>query len=54
MKRITLSQQVVGNIGLWYVCYRLSGWVGTTCRRHGTRGVDIVAYDHDASATHTI
>ncbi len=40
------KNQVVGNVGLYYVCYRLSqdGWnVMPTARN--ARGVDIVAYD---------
>lgn len=40
------QNQVVGNVGLYYVCYRLSqdGWnVMPTARN--ARGIDIVAYD---------
>ena len=43
-----LDAQVVGNAGLYYVCYRLSllGWnVMPTARN--TRGIDIVAYSRD-------
>jgi hypothetical protein len=50
-----LNNQVVGNVGLYYVCYRLSllGWnVMPTARN--ARGVDIVIYNQDASRTHTI
>lgn len=50
-----LNQQVVSNIGLYYVCYRLSrlDWnVMPTARN--ARGVDIVAYNNDASRTLTI
>lgn len=45
-----LDQQVTGNVGLYYCCYRLSllGWnVMPTARN--ARGVDIVAYDGTAS-----
>jgi hypothetical protein len=43
---MTMSQQVVGNIGMYYVAYRLSqhGWnVMPTARN--ARGVDLLAYD---------
>jgi hypothetical protein len=49
MPREAGSNQRVGNIGLYYVCYKLSvlGWnVMPTARN--ARGVDIVAYGHDA------
>ena len=51
----TSSPQTVGNIGLYYVCYRLSrlGWnVMPTARN--ARGVDIVVYSQDARRTRTI
>lgn len=44
--RAKLANQVVGNVGLYYVCYRLStaGWnVMPTARN--ARGIDIVIYD---------
>ena len=49
------NQQTVGNIGLFYVCYRLSrlGWNVMPTSRNA-RGVDIVIYSQDASRTHTI
>ncbi len=50
-----LNPQVVGNVGLYFVCYRLSllGWnVMPTARN--ARGIDIVAYSQDASRTCTI
>jgi hypothetical protein len=50
-----LNNQVVGNVGLYYVCYRLSrlGWnVMPTARN--ARGIDIVIYSQDAKRTHTI
>jgi len=45
-----LDPQVVGNVGLYYTCYRLSmlGWnVMPTARN--AKGVDIVAYDRSAT-----
>jgi hypothetical protein len=50
-----LDNQMVGNIGLYYTCYRLSrlGWnVMPTARN--ARGIDIVAYSQDASQKLTI
>jgi hypothetical protein len=52
---VALSQQTVGNVGLYYVCYRLSrlGWnVMPTARN--ARGVDIVVYSQNAAVTYTI
>jgi hypothetical protein len=49
------NNQVVGNIGLYYVCYRLSrlGWnVMPTARN--AKGIDIIIYSEDASRTHTV
>jgi hypothetical protein len=46
---ITLNPQVMGNVGLYYCCYKLSllGWnVMPTARN--ARGVDIIAYSGDA------
>jgi len=43
--------QITGNVGLYYCCYRLSqlGWnVMPTARN--ARGVDIIAYNRDASS----
>jgi hypothetical protein len=51
----TLTAQTVGNVGLYYVCYRLSrlGWnVMPTARN--ARGVDVIAYSQDADATRAI
>ena len=45
-----LSSQVVGNVGLYHACYKLSllGWnVMPTARN--ARGVDIIAYSSDAA-----
>lgn len=50
-----LNNQVVGNVGLYYVCYRLSslGWnVMPTARN--ARGIDIMIYSQDARQCHTI
>jgi hypothetical protein len=49
------SNQVVGNVGLFYVCYRLSrlGWnVMPTARN--ARGIDILIYSQDATRTSAI
>ena len=49
------GNQVVGNIGLFYICYRLSrlGWnVMPTARN--ARGVDVLIYSSDARRTHTV
>jgi hypothetical protein len=49
------NNQVVGNIGLYYVCYQLSkrGWnVMPTARN--ARGIDIIIYSQDATRTHTV
>ena len=42
--------QIVGNIGLFYVCYRLSrlGWNVMPTTRNA-RGIDIIAYSPDAA-----
>ena len=47
MKR---DSQVVGNIGLYFACYKLSllGWNAMPTSRNA-RGVDILAYNRDAS-----
>ena len=50
-----MNNQVVGNVGLYYVCYRLSclGWnVMPTARN--AQGIDIVIYSQDASRTFTV
>lgn len=49
------NAQVVGNVGLYFVCYRLSllGWnVMPTARN--AKGIDLVAYSYDATQTRTI
>jgi hypothetical protein len=45
-----LAPQLTGNVGLYYCCYRLSllGWNVMPTTRNA-RGVDIIAYSHDAS-----
>lgn len=42
---------MVANVGLYYVCYRLSllGWNVMPTSRNA-RGVDIIAYSQDASS----
>jgi hypothetical protein len=49
------DSQVVGNAGLYYTCYRLSklGWNVLPTSRNA-KGIDIVAYNQDASHTITI
>lgn len=49
VRALKTDVQVVGNVGLYYVCYKLSllGWnVMPTARN--ARGVDIICYDKDA------
>ena len=52
---MSLKQQTVGNIGLHYVCYRLSrfGWNVMPTTRNA-KGIDILVYSQDASRTFTI
>ena len=49
------SHLTVGNIGLFYVCYRLScmGWNVLPTSRNA-RGVDVIIYSQDAKTIHTI
>jgi hypothetical protein len=49
------NQQTVGNIGLFYVCYRLSrmGWNAMPTARN-SKGIDIVIYSQNASRKCTI
>jgi hypothetical protein len=46
-----LSNHTVGNIGLYYVCYRLSrlGWNVMPTSRNA-KGVDVIAYSEDGSS----
>lgn len=50
-----MSSQLVGNVGLFYVCYELSkrGWNCLPTSRN-VKGIDIVIYNEDASITHTL
>lgn len=50
-----ISHLMVGNIGLFYVCYRLScrGWNVLPTSRNA-RGVDLIIYSQDAQTKHTI
>ncbi|MBA7493141.1 hypothetical protein ES702_03696 [subsurface metagenome] len=54
-KKYKPSRQLVGNMGLYYVCYKLSkrGWNVLPTSRNA-RGVDVVIYSQDAIRTHTI
>lgn len=49
------DHQVVGNIGLYWTCYKLSrlGWNAMPTSRNA-RGVDIIAYNQDCSKTISI
>jgi len=49
------SNQIVGNVGLYYVCYELSkrGWNVLPTSRNA-KGVDVVIYNQKATQTHTI
>jgi hypothetical protein len=49
------SNQLVGNIGLYYICYELSksGWNCLPTSRNA-KGIDIVVYSQNAKRTHTI
>lgn len=46
------NSQIVGNIGLYYVCYRLSreGWNAMPTARNA-RGIDLLLYSQDAKRT---
>ena len=50
-----LPNQLVGNIGLFYVCYVLSreGWNCLPTSRNA-KGIDLVIYSQDANKMHTI
>ncbi|MEM0134432.1 MAG: hypothetical protein QXU18_04285 [Thermoplasmatales archaeon] len=51
----TGRNQLVGNIGLYYVCYELSrkGWNAMPTSRNA-RGIDVVIYNQIGSEMHTI
>ena len=50
-----ISNQVIGNIGLYYICYELCkrGWNVVPTSRNA-RGFDIVIYSQDGVRKHTI
>jgi hypothetical protein len=50
-----LANQVIGNVGLYYVCYRLSlrGWNVMPTSRNA-KGIDVLIYSQDALRTRTI
>ena len=52
---VKLNPQVVGNVGMYYVCYRLSrlGWNVMPTSRNA-RGVDIMIYSDDARRKLTV
>ncbi len=49
------DNQIVGNVGLYYVCYQLSrrGWNVLPTSRNA-KGIDIIAYNQKATKTITI
>ncbi len=49
------SAQIVGNIGLYYVCFKLSelGWNVMPTSRNA-RGIDVVCYNMDGTRVRTI
>ena len=51
----SLSRQTVGNVGMYYVCYRLSllGWNAMPTSRNA-RGIDVLIYSQDGTVTHTV
>jgi len=51
----THNNQTVGNIGLYYVCYRLSllGWNAMPTARNA-RGIDLLIYNQDDSRKYSI
>ena len=55
MAKTKYPNQVVGNAGLYYVCYELSkiGWNVMPTSRNA-KGVDIIIYSQNAKRTHTI
>lgn len=50
-----MNKQTVGNVGLYYTCYRLSqfGWNAMPTARNA-KGIDILAYSEDASRIKTV
>jgi len=55
MKKNRLPNQIVGNVGLYYVCYELSkcGWNVLPTSRNA-RGADLVIYNQTVTKTHTV
>ncbi len=55
VKRKVMNTQIVGNAGLYYVCYELSkkGWNVMPTSRNA-KGVDIIAYKDNLTATRYI
>jgi len=55
MRKKKVPNHVVGNIGLFYVCYELSkrGWNCLPTVRNA-KGIDIVIYSQDGKRMHTI
>jgi hypothetical protein len=49
------NNQIVGNVGLYYVCYKLSrlGWNVLPTSRNA-KGIDIIAYNQEATEKITI
>lgn len=54
-KPVSPDKQTVGNVGMYYVCYRLSllGWNAMPTSRNA-RGIDVLIYSQDGTTTHTI
>ena len=52
---VKISNQLVGNMGLYYICYELSkrGWNALPTSRNA-RGIDIMIYSQDAVRKYTI
>ncbi|MGC2384523.1 MAG: hypothetical protein WA631_15595 [Nitrososphaeraceae archaeon] len=52
---VRVSNRLVGNIGLFYICYELSkrGWNALPTSRNA-RGIDIIIYSQDAKRKFTI
>ena len=52
---IKRNNQTVGNIGLYYVCYRLSllGWNAMPTARNA-RGVDLLIYSQDSTQKYSV
>lgn len=55
MENQKLDRQIIGNIGLFYVCYELSkrNWNVLLTSRN-TKGIDVLIYNQSGKKTHTI